>query len=185
MSNANVIEKPSLIAVSEHTPPITSSIDAEVDVELLKSVPKAFCIEDEKSASWVVRKIVAAREYGERVKEWAAQERRRAEREEQTLMFLFGRQVERWVQTEITRLNGKRKSLVLPGGTVGFRTSTAKLVVDDEVVTLTWAREYCPQAIVVVEKLSKTVFDQYVKETGHAPDEGVHIEAASEKFYIR
>jgi hypothetical protein len=172
--------------VPENMPLNVHPSDAETDLEVMKSVPtKHFMVEDEESASWVVRRIVAAREYGERVKQWAAQERRRAEREEQTLMYLFGRQVERWVQSEITRMNGKRKSLALPGGTVGFRTVAAKLVVDDEVMTLTWAREYCPQAIVVVETLSKTVFDQYVKETGHAPDEGVHIEAASEKFYIR
>jgi hypothetical protein len=188
MSTTKVIEAPhvhALIAVSESTPPITSPIDAEVDVELLRSVPKAFVVEDERSASWVIRKVVAAREYGERVRDWAAQERRRAEREEMTLMYLFGRQIEQWAGNEITKLNGKRKSLVLPGGTVGFRKANAKLVVDDEQAVILWAKDNCPQAVVTVEKLAKIILDQYVHETGHSPEDGVHIEPETERFFIR
>ena len=43
------------------------------------------------------------------------------EREEKTLMFLFGRQIEDWAKAEIEKLRGRRKSINLPGGTVGFR----------------------------------------------------------------
>src|SRR4051794_29700288 len=82
-----------------------SESDADVDLEVLKTVPKQFRIDDEQSANWLVRKVIAAREYGERVKAWAEQERRRAEREERTLMFLFGRQIEVWAKCEIEKLN--------------------------------------------------------------------------------
>ena len=37
--------------------------DADVDLEVLKSVPKAFAIDCEEHANWLVRKIVAARQY--------------------------------------------------------------------------------------------------------------------------
>ena len=165
--------------------PVGSPSDAETDLQILRDVPQRFVVNDERSANWLVRRIIAARDYGDRVKDWAAQERRRAEREEQTLMYLYGRQIERWVQEEITRPNGKRKSLVLPGGTVGFRRAPAKLVVDDEKIVLSWAKQNCPQAVVIVEKLAKVILDTYVQETGHAPDDGVHVEPESERFFIR
>jgi len=105
--------------------------DAEVDIEVLSGVPKAFAIDCEDHANWLVKKIVSARSYADHVKKWAEQEQRRAEREEHTLMFLFGRQLEMWARDQIALLH-KRKSLALPAGTVGFRTIAAKLVIDDE-----------------------------------------------------
>ena len=47
-------------------------------------------------------------------------------------MFLFGRQLEHWAKDAIVKLNGKRKSLALPAGTVGFRGVAAKMVIDDQ-----------------------------------------------------
>ena len=70
------------------TPPVASPLDAEVDLEILKTVPKQFSIDSEKAANWLIRKVLNARNYAAAVKEWAAREQRRAEREEQTLMFL-------------------------------------------------------------------------------------------------
>jgi hypothetical protein len=158
--------------------------DAEVDIEVLSSVPKEFCIDSEERANWLVRKIVAARDYSERVKTWCEQEQRRAIREEQTLMFLFGRQIEAWARDEIVELH-KRKSLALPAGCVGFRTVASKLVIHDERLVLGWAKQACPQVIVIVEKLSKAALDHYVEKTGDVPDSGIHIEPEAERFYIK
>jgi hypothetical protein len=166
------------------TPPITTTVDAEVDIEVLKTVPKQFAITDESTANWLVRKIISARRYAERVKQWAEQEQRRAAREEQTLMFLFGRQLEGWAKAEIEKLHNK-KSLPLPAGTVGFRTIAPKLVVDDEHAVLRWAKENCPQAVVVVERLAKSVLDEAVEKTGCIPDDGAHIDQGGERFFIK
>src|SRR4051812_37830723 len=106
-----------------------------MDIEIMRSVPKAFAIDCENHANWLVRRIVAAREYSQRVKAWAEQEQNRAAREEQTLMFLFGRQIESWARDEIKKLH-KRKSLNLPAGAVGFRAVSACLQVDNEDVVL-------------------------------------------------
>src|SRR5882724_2767884 len=94
-----------IAAVSRETPPLTSPLDAEVDVEVLKAIPKAFAIEDERSVNWLIKKIVAARAYADRIKDWAEQEQRRAVREEATLLFLFGRQAEVWARAEIEKLD--------------------------------------------------------------------------------
>lgn len=159
--------------------------DAEVDIEVLKSVPKEFCIDSEERANWLVRKIIAARDYAVRVKTWSEQEQRRAAREEQTLMFLFGRQIEAWAKYEIDKLKGRRKSMNLPAGAVGFRSVSARLVVDDEAAVLAWARFHLPDAVIVTEKLSKSVINEHAEKLGLIPDEGVHIEPVSERFFIR
>jgi hypothetical protein len=179
---ANPVVRPSSLPT---TPPITSPVDAEVDLEVLKVVPRHFEIVDEKTANWLVRKIVAAREYGERVKEWAERERRRADREEHTLTFLFGRQIETWAKTEIEKLNGRRKSLCLPAGTVGFRSQPSRLVVDDDAAVILWAKKECPAAIVVVEKLSRSILNDHFGQTGEVPEHGAHVERDAETFYIR
>jgi hypothetical protein len=158
--------------------------DAEVDLEILRAVPRQFSICDEKSANWLVRKIETARQYAVSVKLWADLEVRRAEREENTLMFLFGRQIEGWAREEITKLNGKRKSLSLPGGKLGFRKEATKLVIDDDAQVLLWAYTHCPVAIQTVQKLSRTIVKEHFEKTGEMPESGVHIQLEQEKFYI-
>ena len=164
--------------------PTSTALDFEVDLEVLNVVPKQFVIDCEQHANWLVRKVVSARDYACRVKFFSEQEQRRAAREEQTLMFLFGRQIEAWAKAEIEKLH-KRKSLALPAGCVGFRTVAAKLVIDDEQAVMVWAKQNCPKAIVVVERLSKSLIDEYVKESGEVPESGVHIEPEAERFYIK
>lgn len=158
--------------------------DAEIDIAILRSLPHEFCVADEKSANWLIRKVMASRQYAESVKVWAAQELRRAGREEDVLMRLFGRQLEGWAKAEIEKFKGRRKSVALPAGTVGFRTNNCSLQVDDEAVVIGWARRHCPPAIVTVEKLSRTSLRQHFESTGEVPD-GAHVEPAQERFFVR
>lgn len=176
---------PTTTVENERVPPPTAPGDAEVDIELLKSVPDKFAVVDEQTANWVIKRIQSARAYGARVEAWGQQELRRAEREEQTLMFLFGRQLQDWAKAQIEKLNGQRKSLNLPAGCIGFRKVNSKLVIDDDQVVLLWAKANCPRAVLVVERLSKSVIDEYVETKGVIPDEGVHVEPESERFYVR
>lgn len=162
-----------------------ASADTEAERELLATIPSAFAITGPESANWLVRRIVAARRYGDQVKEWAERERRRAEREESALLYLFGPQIERWARGEVEKLNGRRKSVALPAGTVGFRATNPSLQVDDEQAVMRWARENCDGAIVVVEKLSRTALKQHFEATGEMPSEGAHVEPGGEKFFIR
>lgn len=165
--------------------PIGHVSDGNTDLEVLKSVPKQFEIVDEKSANWLIRRIMNSRSYATRVKEWAEGELRRAAREEHTLLFLFGRQIENWTKEEIAKMKGKRKSLNLPAGCVGFRAQPTRVVVDDESLVLNWAKKSLPSAVVVVEKLSKSVLNEHCEKTGELPEDGIHVEPAAEKFFIR
>ena len=153
--------------------------------QLSQGAPAPFQIDSADRANWLVRKVVEARRYGEQVKEWAEREQRRAEREEQSLMLLYGRQLEDWTTGEIARAGGRRRSVSLPAGTVGFRTHGPKLVVDDTAVVLDWAREHCLEAIVRTERLSKAALGEAMRATGLVPPGGVHVEAAADRLTIR
>ena len=169
------------------------SLDEEIDVDaLVADAPvehrqpsrRTFSIEDQVSANWLVKKVVAARQYAAQVKIWAELELRRSAREEQSLMFLFGRQIEGWTRSEIKRLGGRKKSIALPGGTVAIRTVQQSLRIDDEMSVIEWAKANCPTAITVSTKLSKTTIADHFKSTGELPS-GTHIEPESETFLIR
>lgn len=162
-----------------------SSLGADIDLEILRAVPQGFSVDCQDHANWVVRKISEARAYAERVKQWADREAARAAREEETLLFLFGRQLEAWTEQQIEQLGGKRKSVPLPAGTVGFRSTQSKIVIDDEGLVLSWAKANCTQAVTVVERLSKSVFNEFVEKTGEVPDSGVHVEPAAERFFVK
>src|SRR5688500_19419891 len=79
-------------------------------------VPERFVIDDAPKASWVVRKIVEARKYGERVQQWCERELRRADQEEEWLLRRFGVELEEWTKGELERVGGRRRALNLPGG---------------------------------------------------------------------
>ena len=171
----------------------TQTVDAADELSALLAdaagddlVPEAevFHICDAKTANWVVRKIVDAREYGRRVKIWAAQELHRAEREEERLLYLFGGQLDTWAKCELQKLKGRKKSVALPAATLGYRHEPDRLIVSDEQALLVWAKEHCPAAVEVVEKLLKTPINELFVATGELPP-GTELQTARDKFYIR
>lgn len=161
------------------------AVEAEVEAELQRVVPVDFAVGDATTAAWLVRRIVAARSYKARVKLWAEAEQRRAEHEEQRLMYLYGVQLQRWAGGEIAKLKGRRRSIALPGGVIGFRTHRAALVIDDEQRALAWARSACPSAVVVVERLLKAPINEHFEKTGELPDGAAHVEPAHDMFYVK
>jgi hypothetical protein len=155
------------------------------DAEAEASVPPTFAVTDQQTANWLVRRIVECRAYAERCAAWAEAERRRAERDEQFLLFRFGGQLAEYVRRQIAEGGGRRKSATLPAGTTGFRTMPAKLLVDDEQVVLAWAKQHAPDLVVVTERLSRSGLVDHMKSTGELPPRGVRVEPAREAFYVK
>lgn len=149
------------------------------------AIPEQFQVHDDASANWLVRKIVEARTYAKRCGEWCAREQARAQRDEEFLMFRFGQQLIEHARRKIIEQGGRRKSVNLPAGVVGFRREAPKLLVDDEAAVIAWAKLNNPELVKIVEHLSKSGLNQHLEETGEVPDVGVHIEPEREKFYIR
>jgi hypothetical protein len=158
-------------------------VDADAS-ELAAMVPPRFTVRDEKSADWLVRKLVEAEAHIRRVKEQAEREIRRTEREREFLLYHFGNDLEKWAQKQLAKSKGRRKSLLLLSGTVGFRTIAAKLVVENDTAVLAWAKKHCRTAVVVTERVSKAAIDEHFEANGDLPD-GARLEPAHERFYVK
>ena len=147
-------------------------------------VPQRFTVKDEASADWLVRKLVEAEAHVRRVKEQADREVRRTEREREFLLHRFGPDLRRWTERQLEQHKGRRKSVLLLSGTVGFRSIGSKLVVDDEASLLAWAKRTCKSAVIVVERIGKTVINEHFHTTGEVP-RGTHVEPEQQRFYVK
>ena len=167
---------------------IASDDDALLDIAPQQkggqSSTELFSVRDQDTANWFVRRVVEKRRYKERVKEWAAQEVKRAEGEEERLLYLYGAQLRAWVTAELTRNRSRLKSLNLPAGCCGFRVEAARLVINDERLVLEWARVQCPTAVVTEERLVKIPINDHFSQTGELPP-GTELQPKQEKFFIR
>ena len=161
-----------------------AGVDAEVDAEIRVAVAEGFVIDTIEKVNWLVRRVLAARQYKRRVDQWAEAEKHRAEREEDQLMFLFGGQLRTWVEQELKRTRTKAKSLNLPAGRVGLRMAGPTLVIDDAEACLAWAKSNCPAAVVMTEKVLKTPLHRHIEDTGELPH-GARIEPQREVFYLK
>lgn len=148
------------------------------------AIDEAFHVRDQQSANWVLKKIIAEREYRARCAVWFEAETRRSERREQFLMHRFGMELEEWTRQQIASKYGKRRSVHLPAGMLGFRTAPAKLVIADEPKLLAWCRQRLPTAVKVVESILKSEVGAYVKESGEIPD-GAELAGGGDKFFIK
>ena len=188
--------------------PVTNGGTTDMDEYVPPPVPQGFTIHDASSANWVVRKVVEARAYADRVRAWAAAEIRRAENEERYFLHRFGAQLEGWAREHLQSSGSRRRSIPLPSGTIGFRAASARLVVADETVVLDWCRRHLPDAVAIeidvkgaettvlrtllrdhcpsataVERVLKRALDQHFQRTGECPA-GAEC-ATGEKFFIR
>jgi hypothetical protein len=172
-------------------------------------VPERFTVDTAEKASWAVRKIVEARKYAERVKSWAHGELRRAEHEEQWLLRRFERELETWLRQELRRRGGRKRSVNLPGGTLGLRLQGSRVEILDETSVIPWCKSHLADAVRITvevagragamllrwqqrhatdarvhERVMREVLNDHVKETGEVPD-GASLRPPEDRFYVK
>ena len=167
--------------MSEEYPPTPFALPND---ECEDQLPQRFEVNDDPSANWVVKRIVAARAYGKRIKHWAETEQRRARREEAFFLNRFGLELDRWLRRKLAERGGKAKSFNLPAGRVGVRHIGPKIEVINEDAVLAWAREHCPEAIKQTESLLKTPLTEHVEATGELPA-GTILKQERDEIYVR
>lgn len=119
----------------------------EVPQDLLDALaaPPPVGVTDKEDAGRVLDKVLAARERVERIKAQAAVRIKAAERELAD--------VERWalpaleVWLEANPPQGKRRSVDLWSGRIGWRAGRSRTVVDDEEAAMLYCFEHAPDAV--------------------------------------
>ena len=161
-----------------------AGVTTAVELADVPAAPDGFAVRDERTANWLVRKVIEARRYAQRVHEWAAREVRRAQGEERFLMHRYGQQLEDWVRRQLDDEGGRRKSVNLPAGTVGFRTEPQRLEVTEEETLIRWCRANLPSAIVVSERVMKTLVREHIITSGEVPG-GAEVVGGAERFFVK
>lgn len=154
------------------------------NIEPTAEADQAFHVQDERTASWVVRKIVEERAHRQRVAEWAAAETRRSERREDFLHRRYGGELADWARRQLATRHGRQRSIHLPAGRIGFRLEPPRIVVADEPKLLAWCRRHLPSALRIVESVQKAELKRHVQNTGECPG-GAEIAGGGEKFYVK
>jgi hypothetical protein len=189
---------------------VTPDTEQQDEAELERlPVPHQFVVADEGWANWVVRKVVEARLYADRVEKWAAGEIRRAQAEERYFLDRFGPQLEGWVRQELAARGGRARSVKLPAGQLGFRSVPASFRTTEIEILAGWCRHHLPEAfrvrvdaqgqsanvlwtLLLDHKLDVRVEEgvltnevkQHIASTGEVPP-GMEAIDGSDRFFIR
>lgn len=148
----------------------------EEDVEDVE----VFTPDTESKADWLLGKIADARARAARVRENAEKIARAHDAEAEGLEFRFGPALQAFAARELA--GGKRKSLRLLNGVLGYRTRPAAVIFTNPAAALAWARENAPAA--VCEALDRKALSERLLETGEAVD-WASFTPAEEVFYLK
>jgi len=166
------------------TPETTETLSAEEVAALIAdapaTTPEAFCPADAPGVDWVLRKVAAARAEAALIRENAERMARACERDADTLEWRYGAAIQTWARAELGE--GKKKSIRLFHGVVGFRTRPACVSVTDPAAALAHAKEFLPEA--VTETLDKKALSARLLETGEAVSFAA-FQPAEDVFYMK
>ncbi len=150
---------------------------------------QGFLVDSAEKAEWALSKIARSEH---RIQELAAlaeaaKARIDARLEEITkadraTVARLGDMIRPWASVEVAQ-NGKRKSIQLLNGTVGFRQSPASLVVTDEAAAVAWLEANGGAFVRVKKSVDKLGLKKAIEEGGPLPD-GVELPPAEVNFYV-
>lgn len=154
-----------------------------------KELTPSFAVKDIASADWTLRKILAAQHRMEereitaeavraKLDKWLAEANKP---DLATIEFMQGK-LEPYVADSLR--GEKRRSVRLPSGTVGFRSSPEHVEVLEEEKALAWCKANLPAAVKVRESLLLTPIKDSVKAGGALPD-GVKLAGGETRFYVK
>jgi len=128
---------------------------------------------------WVLGKMADARARAARIRENAEKMARACDAEAEALEWRFGPALQAFARRELT---GKKKSLRLFHGVIGYRTRPAGVSFTDPAAALAHAKAFLPEA--VTETLDRKALASALLETGEAVD-WASFTPEEQTFYIK
>ncbi len=172
---------------TETTTELTAErLSAEEIAELVSDAPApnnggtVFVPADAAGVDWVLRKMNAARAEAKLVRDNAELMARTCERQADALEWKYGAALQTWLRAEID--GGKKKSVRLYHGVLGYRTKPAAIHVTNPAAALAWARESLPAAI--TEALDKKALTEALLTNGESVP-FADFQPAEDVFYIK
>jgi phage host-nuclease inhibitor protein Gam len=147
----------------------------------------SFDVTDLNSANWAMSKAAQAEkriqqrsalasQYHEKIDAWLAEANKPDLQTVEFMQSLLGP----WATRELA--TGKRKSLKLLGGTVGFRSSPPAVEVLDHDAALAYCKTFAPELVRIKEELDKKEIKKRLE--GGEVIEGVQLSVGHVKFYL-
>lgn len=156
---------------------------------------ETFGITDEKSATWLLRKLRAIDEEQEAITAATAQRLKELQADRERLMGRFGSELEAWAREEAQKRHRKTITLPLAGMAVAFRTNPARLVVESEADAISAARagvflfdDNAPSFFSTVETFDRAAYLAHAKATLETTGEvlpGVAMTEERESFSVK
>ena len=143
--------------------------------------PAAFVPTDAAGVDWVLGKMADARARAARIRENAEKMARAEERQAEMLEWKYGADLRRYANNCLA--GGKKKSLRLYNGQIGFRTKPESVTITDEAGALAWVKTYLPGSA-IIERVDKKEVASVLLSTGEAVPFATYQEA-EEVFYIK
>lgn len=114
------------------------------------AAPETFTPDTPEKADWVLCKIADAHAKAARIRENMELMAREAERDAERLEWQFGAALQAFARKETE--GGRKKSVRLPNGVLGFRTKPAGVQIADTGAALAWAKQHLPAAVVETQR---------------------------------
>lgn len=149
----------------------------------------SFCIDSREKADWLLKKLAAIEAEEKLIAEQAQTMLEQLRSDRESLLGRFGAELESWAKGET--LTGRRKSITLFHGTVGFRTVPARLVIESQEDALQTARILAPETITEVpaqEKLDTKALTEKARAALEKTGEvwpGLKLTETEERFTIK
>lgn len=139
-----------------------------------------FTPDTKEKADWVLSKIADAKGRAARIREHAETMAKQAEAEATFFEWKYGAALQDFARKELA--GGRRKSLTLYHGVIGFKSKPAGCQIGDSKAALVWAKEFLPGA--VIETFDRKAVTKALMETGEAVDFAAFT-LGEEVFFIK
>ena len=148
-----------------------------------------FCIESDKNAEWLLRKLANNAAEKIRVTQQAQEILEALDADTADLMFRHGAALEHYCREKLAAEGNKRKSVRFLQGTCSFRYQCPAVRLKDQAAALLWAKENAPLLVAVesVEKLDTEGFRDAAERIRAADGEllpGVEYSEGGDSFSL-